>query len=140
MPKAHREHPSTGGRCSPRLTPEVSVTILRFALGESVRGRRETLNFSPHRKFGAARCLPFALFTPAGLFLGQAGLQDRWRGTFLAQDTPFPVTNHGKCFPDTLVCCYNYTDLSGVFCVQNGSNSMAVLDASASHKQRNGES
>lgn len=77
----------------------------------------------------------------SGLCLGQAALQDHWRGTFLTLDTPFPVINHGECFPDTLVAAIiTLTSQTGIFCVQNGSDSMAVLNASAPHKERNEES
>lgn len=61
--------------------------------------------------------------------LGAAALQDHWRGTFLTLDTPFPVINHGECIPDTQVAAvFALTSQTGLFCVQNGSNSMTVLD------------
>lgn len=141
MPKPSRGDPSTGAWCSPHFTPEIRVTILHFALAEGVRGRRETLNFSPWRKFGAARCLPYSLFTPAGLSLRQAALQDHWRGTFLTLDTPFPGTDRGECFPDTLVAAIiTQTSQKGFFVFKMDLAAWEVLDVSASYKERNEES
>lgn len=108
IPKPSREHLSTGAWCSPHFPPEMRVTILLFAVAEGRRGRREKLNFCPWRKFGAGRSLPYSLFMAAGLSLGQAALQDHWRGTFLTLDIPFPFFRMLSWCPG---CCYNYTNL-----------------------------